>query len=184
MVFQNLYFCSQISDNIKFQPLILVFLFTDVSIAQNILGLFFFVQPLLVIELSLFLVQQFLVIGDHVKDLSHFLSYFEDILVSSSNNFGHILPFFKEFMSVIMFFLEFLCCFVQLYLSGLRGSDLFVKFALFPPDFNRQLLDLQVELPDFGVVFLPVLLEGDVVFFFLLAGDGPLLKFFLVPVEL
>ena len=82
-----------------------------------------------------------------------------------------------------MFFLEFLCGFVQLYLSGLGGSNLFVKLALFPADFNGQLFDLQVEFSDFGVIFLAVFLEGDVIFFFLLASDGPLFEFLLIPVE-
>ena len=86
-------------------------------------------------------------------------------------------------MSVIMFFLEFLCSFVELYLSGLGGSDLFVKFTLFPANFDCQLFDLQVEFSDFGVIFLTVFLKGDVIFFFLLAGDGPLFEFLLVPVE-
>lgn len=82
-----------------------------------------------------------------------------------------------------MFLFELLGCFVQLDLSSLGRSQFFLEFLLFPAHLHCQLLNLQVELSDFGVVFLSIFLEGDVVFLFLLASDGPLFQFFLVPVE-
>lgn len=54
---------------------------------------------------------------------------------------------------------------------------------LLPAYLDGQLLDLQVEFPDLGIILLPVLLQGDVVFLLLLASDGPLLQLLLVPVE-
>lgn len=42
---------------------------------------------------------------------------------------------------------------------------------------------MKVELSNFSIVLLPVLLEDDVIFFFLLACDSPLFELFLVPVQ-
>jgi hypothetical protein len=66
----------------------------------------------------------------------------------------------------------------------LRGSDFFLKFLLLAANLNGEFLYLKIEFSNLGIVLLAVLLESDVVLLLLLASDGPLLQFFLVPVEL
>lgn len=82
-----------------------------------------------------------------------------------------------------MFLLELFCSFVQFDLRGLSGRDFFLQLLLLPANFDSQLLDLQVQFSDLGIILLPVLLECDVVFLLLLSSNGPLFQFFLVPVE-
>ena len=74
--------------------------------------------------------------------------------------------------------------FVQLNLGSLGLGDFFVQLVLFTVDFKGQLLDLKVQLSDFRIIFFVVLLKSYIVFFLLLACNGPLLQFLLIPVQL
>ena len=87
-------------------------------------------------------------------------------------------------MPLVVLVLELLCGFIEFDLCRLCQGDLFLELLLLPPDFDGELLDLEVELPYFSVIFLFVLLQSYVVFLLLLPGDRPLLELFLIPVEL
>lgn len=161
----------------------MVLAFGDVAEAEHVPGLFFLVELLLVLQAAFLFIEDFLVVVDEIDHFRHFLADAEDVLVSPGDGLGHILPLLEQLVPLIVLLLELFCGFVELNLGGLGGGDFLLQFLLFPADFDGQFLDLQVEFPDLGVVFLPVLLEGDVVFLLLLASDGPLLQLLLVPVE-
>ena len=59
--------------------------------------------------------------------------------------------------------LKILGSLVELNLSGLCLSDLLLELLALVADFNRQLLNLQGQLLDFGLVGATVLLQGEVV---------------------
>jgi hypothetical protein len=161
----------------------LVLFLADVSISHHISSLFVFVQPFLIFKLTFFLIEQFFVVSDEVEHFSHVLAYLQNILVSSGDDLCDVLPFLKQLMTFIMFFLELFSSLVHLDLSGLCGGDLFIKFLLFATHFDCKFFDLKVEFSNFGVILLSIFLKGDMIFFFLFAGNGPLFKFFLIPVE-
>jgi hypothetical protein len=106
-----------------------------------------------------------------------------NVLISVRNCFGDFLPFGKENVSLIMFFFELFCSLVQLNLTCLGGCDFLIEFLLFSGDFQSQLFDLKIKLSDFCIVFLSVFLKDNIILFFLFAGNGPLLKLLLIPVE-
>jgi hypothetical protein len=87
-------------------------------------------------------------------------------------------------MSLVVLFLELFGCFVELNLAGLGGCDFLVELLLLSGNFQSQLFNLKIQFSDFGVIFLSILLENDIIFFLLLACDGPLLQLFLIPVKL
>ena len=66
----------------------------------------------------------------------------QNVLVTSRNYLSHILPFLEKFMAVVVLFSEFLCGFVEFYLGGLGGGDLFFEILLFPSDLNGKFFDL------------------------------------------
>jgi hypothetical protein len=71
------------------------------------------VELLLVIELSLLIIKQFLVVIDEIHNFPDILSDSEDVFVSAGNGLGDVLPFLEEFVSLVMFFLEFLGSLVE-----------------------------------------------------------------------
>ena len=141
------------------------------------------VELLLIFQLSLLLVQQFLVVGNQVQNFSNFLSDPQDVLIPSGDGLGHILPLLEQLMPLIVFLLELFSCLIKLNLRCLGRGDFLLQFLLFPSDLDSQLLNLKIEFPDLGIILLPVLLKSDVVFLFLFAGDRPLFQLLLIPVE-
>ena len=107
-----------------------------------------------------------------------------DEFVALAGVFDGVLPLQVQLVALLMQTFEFLGGFVELDLSGLRLSDLLFELLAFVGDFDGELLDLQRELLDFGLVSAAVLLEGEVVLFLLTGGEGPLLQLLLVPVHL
>lgn len=83
-----------------------------------------------------------------------------------------------------MLFLELFGSFIELDLCRLGKSNFFFQLLLLSAHFYSKFFYLKIELPYFGIIFFFVLLESNVVFFFLFSCYGPLLKLFLVPVEL
>lgn len=137
----------------------------------------------MVFELFFPLVQGFLVRVDFIHEGGKVFTDFVDVFVSFRNSFSDILPFAKENVSLIVFLLELLGSFIKLNLTGLGRGDFLLQFLLLPGHFNCQFFDLKVELSNFGIILLPVFLEDDVIFLFLLASDSPLFKLFLIPVQ-
>lgn len=74
------------------------------------------VELLLVFELSLLLVEQFLVVADQVQHLSYFFSDPQDVLVPAGDGLGHILPLLEQLVPLIVFLLELLSRLIELYL--------------------------------------------------------------------
>ena len=107
-----------------------------------------------------------------------------DEFVALAGVFDGVLPLQVQLVALLMQTFEFLGGFVELDLRGLRLSDLLFELLAFVGDFDGELLDLQRELLDFGLVSAAVLLEGEVVLFLLTGGEGPLLQLLLVPVHL
>jgi len=107
-----------------------------------------------------------------------------DEFVALAGVFDGVLPLQVQLVALLMQTFEFLGGFVELDLRGLRLSDLLFELLAFVADFDGELLDLQRELLDFGLVSAAVLLEGEVVLFLLTGGEGPLLQLLLVPVHL
>lgn len=83
-----------------------------------------------------------------------------------------------------MLFFELLGCFVELNLGCLGLGDLLVEVSLLTTDLNCEFFNLKIELLDFCIVFLSELLQRHIVLFFLLAGNCPQLKLFLIPIKL
>jgi len=79
---------------------------------------------------------------------------------------------------------EFLGGLVELNLCSLRFGDFLLEVRLLATDLDSELFYLEVELLDLRAVLFMVLLQGNVVFFLLLTGYGPLLQLFLIPVQL
>lgn len=80
--------------------------------------------------------------------------------------------------------LELFGSFIQLNLSSLRFSYFLFQLVGLASYFNRELLDLQRQLFDFGFICASVFLKSEVVFFLLTCRESPLLQLFLVPVHL
>ena len=82
-----------------------------------------------------------------------------------------------------MLLLEFLCGFIKFYLWSLSWSDLFLQFLLFAANLDGEFLDLQIELSNLRVIFFAIFLKSNMILFFLLSSNSPLLKLFLIPVQ-
>lgn len=130
------------------------------------------------------LVESLFVSVDLVHQCSEVFSNSVNVFVSVGDGLGHLLPLREQDMPLVMFLLELLRCLIKLDLTRLGRCDFLVKFLLLPRNFQGQLLNLQIQFPDFCVVLLSVFLQYHIVFFLLLTGDGPLLELFLVPVQL
>lgn len=125
MIFQDLDFSLQISDSFKLKSFKFILPITDLSISENVFGLFLTIQSLLTIKLLFPFIQGLFVCINLVHQTSKLLADFIYVLVSSCNSFGNFLPFSKQNMSLIMLFLELLSSFIKLDLTCLGRSDLF-----------------------------------------------------------
>ena len=73
---------------------------------------------------------------------------------------------------------------VEFDLGSLSLSDFLLEFSSFAGNFDGQLLNLERQLLDLGLISSSVLLESQVVLFLLSGGKCPLFELFLVPVHL
>ena len=87
-------------------------------------------------------------------------------------------------MSLGMKSLELLSGLVELDLGSLSLGDLLLELLRLSSDLDGQLLDVQGELLDFGLISTAILLEGQVVLLLLPGSEGPLLELLLIPVHL
>ena len=94
-----------------------------------------------------------------VFELAEVLTSLVDKLVTTPGVFNGLLPLQVQLVTLLMQAFEFFSCFVKLDLSGLGLSDLLLKLLALRTNFNRQLLDLQSQFFDLGLVSTPVLLK-------------------------
>lgn len=79
---------------------------------------------------------------------------------------------------------ELLSGLVQLNLGGLGLGDLLLELLGLAGDLDGELLDVECELLDLGLVRAPVLLKSQVVLLLLPCSQSPLLQLLLIPVHL
>lgn len=87
-------------------------------------------------------------------------------------------------MSLLVEPFELLCGLVEFYLRGLGLGDFVFEFFGLARHLDGELLDLQRQLLDLGLVGSAILLEREVVLLLLARRERPLLQLFLVPVHL
>jgi len=107
-----------------------------------------------------------------------------DQLVTLSGILDGVLPLKVQLMSLGMKSLELLSGLVELDLSSLSLGDLLLELLRLSSDLDGQLLDVQGQLLDFGLISTAILLEGQVVLLLLSGSEGPLLELLLIPVHL
>jgi hypothetical protein len=121
----------QIGNPLELQTFEFIFSITDVSVSQDILGLFFSVESFLTFKLSFSLIQSLLVSVELIHQCSKLFSDLVDVIISSCNSFGNFLPFSEQNVSLVMLFLELLGSLVELNLTGLCGCDFSFQLLLF-----------------------------------------------------
>ena len=113
-----------------------------------------------------------------------FLTCFIDEGVSSLDVLNGFLPLEVELVTFLVESAEFFSGFVELDLGRLGLGDFVFELLGLASDLNRELLDLEGQLFDLGLIRASVLFHGQVVLFFLTGGERPLLKLLLVPIHL
>ena len=107
-----------------------------------------------------------------------------DQLITLSGILNSVLPLKIQLMSFGMKSLELLSGLIELDLCSLSLGDLLLELLRLSGDLNGQLLDVQGQLLDFGLISTAILLEGQVVLLLLSGSEGPLLELLLIPVHL
>ena len=115
--------------------------------------------------------------------LAEVLTDLVDQLVTLARVLDGLLPLQVELMAFLMKPFEFFGSFVKFNLGGLGLRHFLLKLLALVAHFNRELLNLESEFLDLGLVSAAVLLKGEVVLLLLTGGEGPLLELLLVPVH-
>ena len=111
------------------------------------------------------------------------LSLLRDESIAAAGVLNRLLPLQVKLMALLMKSFELLSGFVELNLGSLGFSHLLLELAAFTADFNSELLDLEGELLDLGLVSTSVLFESKIVLLLLAGSKGPLFELLLVPVH-
>jgi hypothetical protein len=94
------------------------------------------------------------------------------------------LPLEVELVALLMEAAEFFCGLVKLDLGRLSLSDLIFELLSLAGHLNRELLNLQGQLLDLGLIRPSILFQGQVILFLLPGSKGPLLQLLLIPIHL
>lgn len=129
------------------------------------------------------LLQVVLLAVEFVLVESELLASFVDEFVPPATRLDSVLPLQVELVAFLVQSFELFGCLVKFNLGRLGLSDLLLKLFALVSNFDGQLLDLQSQLLDFGLVSSAVLFKSEVVLLLLSGCKGPLLEFLLVPVH-
>lgn len=125
-----------------------------------------------------------LLVVEVVLGIAVLLTGLVDELVALATVLNGVLPLQIEGVPLGVEAFELLCGLVELDLGGLSLGDLLLELLGLAGHLDGELLDVEGQLLDFGLVGTSVLLEGEVVLFLLSGGEGPLFELLLVPVHL
>jgi hypothetical protein len=139
---------------------------------------------LLSVELLLVVFQIRLLLVEELLGATVLLTSLVDQLISLSAVVNSVLPLEVQLVTLGMESLELFGGLVELNLGSLSLSNLLFELFGLARHLNGQLLNVEGELLDLGLISTPVLLEGQVVLLLLSCGEGPLLELLLIPVHL
>ena len=107
-----------------------------------------------------------------------------DKLVTTATILNSVLPLQVKLVSLLMQPFEFFSGLVELNLGGLSLSDFKLELLGLAGHLDGQLLNLEGQLLDFGLISASELLKSEVVFLLLAGSERPLLQLLLIPVHL